>query len=635
MSKFKEKFSNLKNKMLDNKNKSILILVIIVVALAVIAGTSYALFVASKSSTVETMYKTGDLAVTFTEESGSKISLTNQYPMTDTAGRQLEPYTFTITNEGDYNVSYTIQLTDVSTGLKNAIKYQVNGSTPKLLSSGNTLDIGTLIPGETRNFELRLWIDNDATATYASKTYTGTVSVSGQAVLIPYFVDNSNANAPELAEGMIPVVYDGTKDVWMVADTEKGWYNYGDQVWANAVTVSDTSLRSAPSGTEIPMESINSMWVWIPRYKYKIPSNIGSSSAVTSPPEIDVVFENGLETTGSSLSSCPITSTSCYYTHPAFRNGSLVYKSTAYDQGGWDEELEGIWVGKFETSGTSTTPTIKPDVISLRSQTVYNQFVTSLKFAGGTLSGSTVSFAGNSTYGLTSTTDTHMMKNTEWGAVAYLSQSEYGKMGNSNYSGANKEIYINNSSGYYTGRSGGGPGGSTQINGTYPTQTSTTQYNTYGFYTYDDYLLNYNTNTKGEKVEGKGTGASTTGTIYGIYDMSGGAYDRTMSNWAGTVGSNSGFTTSNFPGGSNGSKYYEKYTGTSSGSITSAKSIKGDATYETKSWYSDYAYFPYAGSPWSVRGGSFSNSSSAGAFYSSDNAGTSRSNYGFRVALIP
>ena len=283
MSKFKEKFSNLKNKMLDNKNKSILILVIMVVALAVIAGTSYALFVASKTSTVETMYKTGDLAVTFTEESGSKISLTNQYPMTDTAGRQLEPYTFTITNEGDYNVSYTIQLTDVSTGLKNAIKYQVNGSTPKLLSSGNTLDIGTLIPGETRNFELRLWIDNDATATYASKTYTGTVSVSGQAVLIPYFVDNSGANEPELAEGMIPVVYDGTKDIWMVADTEKGWYNYGDQVWANAVTTSSSTYRTASPGTTIPMSSINSMWVWIPRYKYRIPSSLGA--ATSTPPE--------------------------------------------------------------------------------------------------------------------------------------------------------------------------------------------------------------------------------------------------------------------------------------------------------------------------------------------------------------
>lgn len=39
-----------------------------------------------------------------------------------------------------------------------------------------------------------------------------------------------------------------------------------------------------------------------------------------------------------------------------------------------------------------------------------------------------------------------MLNNNEWGAVAYLSRSKYG---------ANREVYVNNSSGYYTGRSGG------------------------------------------------------------------------------------------------------------------------------------------------------------------------------------
>ena len=463
------------------------------------------------------------------------------------------------------------------------------------------------------------------------------------------YKDSSGANSPKLASGMIPVVYDETSGNWEVADTNSEWYNYEEQMWANAVTTSDASNRTAPAGTEIPMESINSMWVWIPRYKYRIPSSIGVGTS--TPPEIDVVFESGTETTGSTLSSCPITSTSCYYTHPAFRNGSSVYKTTAYDQGGWDEELTGIWVGKFETgtegdtcsSSPSTTncqnvnPVIKPDVRSLRYQTVSTQFDTSLKFAGGTRSTSTgeVTFSGNSTYGLTSSTDAHMMKNTEWGAVAYLSQSQYGKIGNSNYTGTNKEIYINNSgANTYTGRSGGGPSGSTPINGTYPDQTSTTQYNTYGFYTYDDYLLNYNTNTKGSKVTGKGVGASTTGTIYGVYDMSGGTHEYTMSNWAGEVGY-SGFTTSNFPGGSNGSKYYEKYTGTSSNTPTAEKSIKGDATYETMRWYSVNTFFAYVSYPWFSHSGNYSTTSVSGIFYSLYNIGTSRSDTSFRVAIIP
>ena len=37
-----------------------------------------------------------------------------------------------------------------------------------------------------------------------------------------------------------------------------------------------------------------------------------------------------------------------------------------------------------------------------------------------------------------------MMKNMEWGAVAYLSHSKYGKYGNSMYEGSNKKyIKIN------------------------------------------------------------------------------------------------------------------------------------------------------------------------------------------------
>ena len=36
-----------------------------------------------------------------------------------------------------------------------------------------------------------------------------------------------------------------------------------------------------------------------------------------------------------------------------------------------------------------------------------------------------------------------MMKNSEWAVVAYLSQSRYGKLGNENFKGANKEVYQN------------------------------------------------------------------------------------------------------------------------------------------------------------------------------------------------
>ena len=170
-----------------------------------------------------------------------------------------------------------------------------------------------------------------------------------------------------------------------------------------------------------------------------------------------------------------------WYTHPAFTFG--------------EEQLPGIWVGKFETTGDATTPTIKKGVSSLRSQTVYTQFKTALKFAGGSVDGSyAVNFAGSTYYGLPSTADTHMAKNNEWSAVASLSHSKYG---------INSEIRINNS-GYTTGCGANEPnkaysGGACEI------------------------------------VYGSGRALypqSTTGNITGVFDMSGSAWEYVMGRYS-------------------------------------------------------------------------------------------------------
>ena len=135
-----------------------------------------------------------------------------------------------------------------------------------------------------------------------------------------------------------------------------------------------------------------------------------------------------------------------------------------------------------ETCNNANGIVIKPNVASLRSNNVSNFFFASRSMEQP-----------NNSFGFVSSeVDTHMSKNNEWEAVTYLTQSIYGRCTNSTTC---SEVYINNSE-FYTGRSGGDVAGSTPINGTYTDQTSTTNYNTYGFYTYDDYLLNYNTNTK-------------------------------------------------------------------------------------------------------------------------------------------
>ena len=74
------------------------------------------------------------------------------------------------------------------------------------------------------------------------------------------YQDESGANAPELVDGMIPVTYNGTN--WVKADVYNEWYNYNNQKWANAVTVTEenrATYMSAEAGTVIPMEDINTM----------------------------------------------------------------------------------------------------------------------------------------------------------------------------------------------------------------------------------------------------------------------------------------------------------------------------------------------------------------------------------------
>ena len=525
-----------------------------------------------------------------------------------------------------------------NTGRARSTSYPSNGAGGGGFYGGGGADNGTLRNAAagggggsgyvwTRDMASNYTTSTLPTSMYLQGAYTEqNVRTGNGEVLISYLGENyevkdiSGANAPVLASNMIPVYYDETNDVWRKADSTNSngnykWYNYTNKMWANAVTVKSSNRQTylkAEPGTTISMDDITTMWVWIPRFNATTPSNYNGGTK-DNPGAINVTFVKENEPA-----------------LDAFTFGT--------------KKLSGFWYGKFETSHTTlvssetennlgcTTETcsnangiiIKPNVNSLRYNNVSNFFFASRSMEQ----------TGNSFGFVSSEIDTHMSKNNEWGAVAYLTHSIYGRCANSTTC---TEVYINNSSGYYTGRSGGAAG-KTPINGTYPDQTSTTDYNTYGFYTYDDYLLNYNTNTKGNKVEGKGTGASTTGTIYGIYDMSGGAMEYVMGVFADTNGNprsgrdtsyNSGFTGMledgttytgvSFPD----SKYYNLYTGSS---------YIGHALTETAEWYSDGADFVFSSSPWFIRGSDCILDIYAGVFEFSRNDG--RNNFFTGMHLV-
>ena len=473
----------------------------------------------------------------------------------------------------------------------------------------------------TDTYYLWIWLD-------AAETDSDTMNQSFSLSLNGNCTDTKvEPNAPVLDDGLVPIVFDTSNGtvIKTVSSTDSSWYNYNNKEWANAVLVktSGTQTRAyykANPGVVVNESDILAYYVWIPRYSYKIWS-VDDNYKEGEEQTIDIQFESTSSiSTGTTVGS--------YITHPAFwwDNDS----DGVRDSG---EELAGIWVGKFETTGTSSSPTILPNIASLRNQNVSTQFATAQKLGG-------------TTYGVSSSSDSHMMKNSEWGAAAYLSHSKYG---------VNREVYINNSSSYYTGRSGGNVGGSTPINKTYTDQTSTTQYNSYGYYTWDGYLLNYNTNTKSSTRDLTKV-ASTTGNITGIYDMSGGAYEYVMGVFANSGGQlwsgNSTSWNSGFTGllGSSGtsytgtafpdSKYYDVYKASSGTTISALTACNGGVCYghglsETNRWYRDDLDFVSAYVPWFMRGGDCLKGSNAGVFGRIYNNGVSNSNIGFRSVLSP
>jgi hypothetical protein len=605
---------------MSRKKRIILISIIIVLVLSLVVAGTYALwtwnsnvnknvvFNTSKGMQYYIYYDAGESK--FVGDFQASDTYTGGIHTTITMGKSSE-----IANIGLYaTINMTIKAIGSNLANSSALKWVItkgNSTNPGTVlnsgsfighSLGDNIVLASSIEITTTNTEYTIWIWLDSSMNPGEEISGETIDASVWTQINQGSSSDEpevEPNAPVLDDGMIPIVFDTSNGtvIKTVSSTDSSWYNYNNKEWANAVLVKESGTQTrtyykANPGVAIDESDILAYYVWIPRYKYKIWS-VDNDNKNGNEQTIDIVFEST-----SSISTG--TEVGEYITHPAFwwDNDS----DGVRDSG---EELSGIWVGKFETTGTADSPTILPNVNSLRSQNVSTQFATAQKLGG-------------TTYGVSSGSDSHMMKNNEWGAVAYLSHSKYG---------VNREVYINNSSSYYTGRSGGNVGGSTSINEIYTDQTSTTQYNNYGYYTWDGYLLNYNTNTKSSTRDLTKV-ASTTGNITGIYDMSGGTVEYVMGNYNDTI-SGSGFTS--MPDG----KYYDKYTTTSALTACNGGVCCGHALSETSYWYGDSASFVSADFPWFLRGGNHNFGSVAGAFGSGRIDGSAGIGFGFRSVLSP
>ncbi len=653
------------------KKEIIAVCLLVLSLLLIVIGTTFAFFQYSKQGTTVNKLESGTLTFIYDENRKEKngVSLTNAFPMSDTDGVKQTGtgfFEFQVRSEAKgASIYYEIYLTkdnsstlpeytiktyltevtgeNVESGVSNLFTSEAinlyselgESQVPSILKQevvGKTLYQGSVNEEEiTKTFRFRMWIDNDANQVRGGewihnyKTFSVKVNVYAQNSSISGPTDSaeicndSNVNEPKLVEGMIPVYYDYEEGTWKKANAKTAnWYNYCNQEWANAVTVVEKTeaeaghdreyYQKAEPGTPILIDDINTMWVWIPRYEYYIPEGAKGNKdtclygnveyeCYPNSGEIEINFINGT----SKQESDPTN----YKVHSAFTFG--------------EDELTGFWYGKFETSTSSECeestetcnkadlkPYIKPNAISWRYIQNASAFIVSQKMMTDY----------KTEYGFTGENmDTHLSKNSEWGAVAYLSQSQYGKYGNDG-----EGVFINNCMQYITGIAGN------SVNAFQSTDTCSTN--------------TYNTEI-GQK-------ASTTGNITGIYDMSGGSVDRVMGaleegDTKKPMKSLSGFTDEEGEKQIPDAKYYDLYIsndlssndGNLAATACDGYVCYGHALSETLGWNSDSFSFLTSSSPWLSRGGAYGSQWNAGVFSFNRTNGGWFYQLAFRLVLAP
>ena len=555
----------------------------------------------------------GDLAIvldndtlTYTLNPGESAS----FGFASTVYTSPDSYSFEVVASSN-NTDPTIALTLSGDGLDNNL---LLGSTPVLVRSVDS----HAAAGHTANYTLEVAVDSSI----APGSYTIELSHTVNTVEPVLHTDQpvekclnnqSSTNIKvNLNDNMIPVRYNEDLREWVKADRrnkdqQNKWYDYDHQVWANAVTVKEAGVNSrqyyldAPLGEVIPEGDILTFMVYIPRFMYSIDgSNAFAGGTQNTPGCIDIFFVRDTVTKESGTASYTSAQPENWRTHPAFTFG--------------DEELAGLWVSKFTvttdpdslcyTTPNATncnTPSLTPRVKPNDKMWVF------VNYANPFTASQNMNLAGN-IYGYDTSADVHMMKNSEWGAITYLSQSVFGKYGNPTYTSTNKQVYMNKD---------GFPLRAGMSNGTPSQATTNTQC------PYDDIT------DRGSGTGACGAGASTTGNISGVYDMSGGAWAYVMGVHTNQPRS-SGFLATWFTDPAN-AKYYDYYATTSAATACNGGPCYGHALSETSTWYGDRDFWITTSAAWMMRGGYNTYAPQSGIFAYSSTSVVIDNVHGFRI----
>ena len=269
--------------------------------------------------------------------------------------------------------------------------------------------------------------------TISINNYNGTYTII--ASFPENLVSSSTVNAPQLLDGMIPVKHNGVN--WVITNaSDKEWYDYSksNMKWANVMlrdgaqyldldgktlkNVGNISL-SELNGREVPESSTGSMYVWIPRFSYK-----------TNNSNIEITYSSGLTDFAEDG----------YKVHPAFNYANYLGGEDTLDKNNYvsletSDKYLGLWVAKYQAGQSIDAPKYSLAASSINNVSIGDAFLASK------LTTTLQSYRLNE--GIS-----HMMKNSEWGAIAYFTTA-IGKLENNSTTGNVYGIYdLENSAEY-------------------------------------------------------------------------------------------------------------------------------------------------------------------------------------------
>lgn len=406
------------------------------------------------------------------------------------------------------------------------------------------------------------------------------------------WIDNQNKiiskpQAPSL-NGMKPVKFRKADTFVETNQNDVEWYNYNEKQWANAI------------------DSNGSYFVWIPRFAYKI---VYYSDATYNKP-IGYSDSRGIVKINNNGTITRITKNNVglqevgnhYIVHPAFMKDI----ATGYRNGGWDSNISGIWVAKYEMSMEDKGSNSETKNESVGNIKISDTIKVVSKPAATAWRNITIGTSYYNSFNYNRNADSHLMKNSEWGAIAYLSFSKYGRN--------TQKVETNKSRNNYTG------GDKLESN-----------------------IYNYN-----------GT-QTTTGNATGIYDLVGNAWEYTanfINNGYRGIAEYGGTEENYLLENITNTKYKTIYNNSSTddgkgeydrtyavNNFEANSGVRGDAMYEISSnpyasstWELGSSFYMQQDTPFLIRGADLSTSNSSIFAYHGSN-GQADTTTGFRVVM--